>query len=197
MKTIKKIMPNYKELKIHESSPSGAPFRVFQHECSDYTWSFFYEKTELGIPLKNGGTNQNLEKLTFPDETFDIFITQDVMEHVVCPNKAFAEIARVLKPGGVHIFTVPINFLDKTKPRIKMENGKISKISPPIYHGNPIDKKGSLVTYDWGNDIGEYIEKYSGMKTEIVEFMNSKENYRNGLEADYLYVIVSRKYNNA
>lgn len=54
-------------------------------------------------------------------------------------------------------------------------------------------KKGSLVTYDWGNDIAEFIEISSGMKSEIIEFPKSKYNYRRGLDADFLVVIVSRK----
>jgi len=41
------------------------------------------------------------------DESFDLVITLDVFEHVLRPAKAFAEIARTLKPGGAHIYTVP------------------------------------------------------------------------------------------
>ena len=44
--------------------------------------------------------------MTFQNESFDLFITQDVFEHVMEPNKAFKEIERVLKPGGAHVFTV-------------------------------------------------------------------------------------------
>lgn len=69
----------------------------------------------------------------------------------------------------------------------------LKNIFPPIYHGNPINEEGSLVTHDWGNDICNYIEDVSGMKSEIIEFQHSNENYRNGLEADFLYVIVSKK----
>lgn len=141
----------------------------------------------------NGATNENLEDLTFENETFDLFITQDVMEHVNNPEKAFAEIARVLKPGGAHIFTTPIYRFQKTRARIKVENGNVVNILPEIYHGNPISAKGSLVTYDWGNDIAEFIEHSSGMKSEIIEFQKTKTNYKSGLDADFLEVIVSRK----
>ena len=43
---------------------------------------------------------ENLEELTFPDESIDLHISQDVMEHVFQPKRAFAEIARTLRPGG-------------------------------------------------------------------------------------------------
>lgn len=39
----------------------------------------------------------------FPDESFDLVTSYMVMEHVPEPARFFAEIARVLKPGGLYI----------------------------------------------------------------------------------------------
>ncbi len=62
--------------------------------------------------------SENIEDLTFADESIDIFVTQDVLEHVFHPDRAIAEIHRVLKPGGTHIFTAPKHRgLDKTVQR--------------------------------------------------------------------------------
>lgn len=193
LNVLKNTLPGYKTLNIHESSPSGSPFFKLKRDCDNYSFSYYYPEVALGKILESGASNQNLEKLTFDDNTFDVFITQDVMEHVTNPCQAFREIGRVLKRGGVYIFTTPIYKFTKTRPRIRMDGEKIINILPAIYHGNPIDKKGALVTYDWGYDIAEIIEKSSGMKTEIIEFKNSKINYRRGLEADFLEVIVCRK----
>ena len=44
-----------------------------------------------------------------PDNTFDVVICNHVLEHVNDANKAFAEIKRILKPGGWAILLVPIN----------------------------------------------------------------------------------------
>jgi ubiquinone/menaquinone biosynthesis C-methylase UbiE len=52
--------------------------------------------------------NENLEALTFPDETFDITVTLDVMEHVYNPDKVFQEVYRTLKKGGVYLCTFPV-----------------------------------------------------------------------------------------
>ena len=42
-----------------------------------------------------------------PDASIDIAYSRAVMEHIDNPDAAFAELARVLKPGGVYIFVTP------------------------------------------------------------------------------------------
>jgi SAM-dependent methyltransferase len=56
---------------------------------------------EPGSPIdgKWNVTNQNLECLTFPDASFDLVMTSDVMEHVRLDDIAHREIRRVLKPA--------------------------------------------------------------------------------------------------
>ena len=68
-------------------------------------------------------TNQNLECLTFADESLDIVITSDVMEHVRLDDRAHKEIHRVLKPGGIYIFTVPHDrSLEQTMIRVQVND---------------------------------------------------------------------------
>ena len=103
--------------------------------------------------------------MTFGDNSFDLIITQDVMEHVMKPEPAFAEIARTLKPGGAHVFTVPLYKGKKTLVRAYEENGTIHYPEEKDYHGNPIDReKGALVTREWGDDLLDFIESSSGLK---------------------------------
>ena len=52
---------------------------------------------------------QNLEALTFADQAFDLVVCSDVLEHVRLYRKALSEIARVLRPGGALILTVPLS----------------------------------------------------------------------------------------
>lgn len=192
---LKKLRPELKSLKVHESSLGGCQF-LLKEQCGEYTCSYYYETKKPGESIEGVDceyTNQNLEGLSFADESFDVFITQDVFEHINCPDKAFFEIARVLKPGGIHIFTIPLYPFITSRARIIMNGDKIVPILPPQYHGNPISDKGSLVTYDWGHDIVEYIEQTSGMTTTIFDFPYTEENMKAGLEADFLYVLVSQK----
>lgn len=45
--------------------------------------------------------------IPFPNETFDIVISNNVIEHLQDPKLAFKEIDRVLKKGGLFIFKTP------------------------------------------------------------------------------------------
>ena len=52
--------------------------------------------------LRGDGT-----RLPFPDATFDVVITSEVLEHIQDDVAAIAEMVRVLKPGGRFAATVP------------------------------------------------------------------------------------------
>src|SRR5947207_12077650 len=47
--------------------------------------------------------------LPFDDETFDLVCAFDIIEHVEDDDRAFGEMTRVLKNGGVLIFSVPMH----------------------------------------------------------------------------------------
>lgn len=192
--TINTYYPGFRELVIHESSPSnrGASLKL-QTECKSYSSSQFYPDIDYGdVHPEDNVQCQDLEDLTFEDATFDLFVTQDVMEHVFDPEKAFSEIARVLKPGGAHIFTVPIiNKSEKTECwASKNDKDEIVYHQEPEYHGNPIDDDGALVTMHWGYDIADFIVKKSGTPTTMVMI----DNLQLGIRAEYIEVLVSRKY---
>jgi SAM-dependent methyltransferase len=140
--------------------------------------------------MKGSERSEDLEQLTFDDESFDLTITQDVFEHVLRPEQAFAEIARTLKPSGAHVFTVPYFRGRKTVVRAKPnECGGIEHLMKPDYHGNPIDVNGSLVITEWGDELCDFILRASGMTTTIFNFFDP----RFGLEGEFLDVLISRK----
>mgnify|MGYP002401000057 CR=1 FL=1 len=120
----------------------------------------------LGIVLANGVTNQNLECLTFSDESLDLVITSDVMEHVRLDDLAHREIYRVLKPNGVYIFTVPHDrSLEKTMIRVQVNDPNDPKkdvhLLEPEYHGdtNSDGGLGALSYRVYGLDLESYLSR--------------------------------------
>jgi len=186
---LNKFCPGWVNLLLHESSPGGPLSAHLEKSCKEYSSSYYYEDVPRGT--YNGKyRSEDLTELSFADETFDVFVTSDVFEHVFMPEKAFKEIARVLKAGGAHVFTMPwYPELSKSRQRAVLENGEIVFLMDPVYHGNPISEKGSLVTYDWGRDFCEFIFTHSGMYTTIYLV----ENKDLGLKAEFLEVFISVK----
>jgi len=193
MQVIKTYYPNYRELHIHETSPGGrGASPKLMTECAHYSASHYYQDIPLGeIHPQHGYRCEDLEGMTLADESVDLFISQDVMEHIFDPAKAFKEISRVLKPGGAHIFTVPI--INKASQSecwaSREENGDIIHHHEPEYHGNPIDHQGSLVTMHWGYDLASFIMSEAGTPTTIVMI----DNLELGIRAEFIEVLVSIK----
>ena len=193
MSCIETWFPNWRELQIHESSPGGRGVSLkLLAQCTSYSSSHYFPDVPPGKHHPTRGDRcENLESMTFEDNSFDLIITQDVMEHVFHPAKAFQEIARVLKPGGAHIFTVPIvNKAAPSEARATLQsNGEIHHIKSAEYHGNPVDPEGSLVTMDWGYDITKYILRSANMASVLVQI----DNIEKGIRAEYIDVVVSFK----
>jgi glycosyltransferase involved in cell wall biosynthesis/GT2 family glycosyltransferase/SAM-dependent methyltransferase len=195
MHVIQQNYPNWRELRIHESSPGsrGASVKL-REQCKHYFASQY--DPELGFGNTHSGhgyRSEDLEKQTFPNESFDIVVTQDVMEHIFDAEAAFRDIHRTLKPGGAHIFTTPL--INKTKQTQqwakRLPDGTIVHLHPAEYHGNPMSSEGSLVTWHWGFDILDHIQRANAGAAEMI----FTENPAMGIEAEYLEVIVQKKPN--
>jgi SAM-dependent methyltransferase len=181
--------PQWREsLRIHESSPRGASSDKIARQARQYLKTFFFPGVESGR-MHRGARCENLENQSFPDESFDLVITQDVLEHILHPERALAEIARTLKPGGTHLFTVPWYNRQKTVVRAVETGGTIDYRLPPVYHGNPIDDAGSLVVTDWGYDMAERIFQCSNLTTVAIRI---HEPWK-GIEAEFIEVFLSQK----
>lgn len=114
------------------------------------------------LPLKSQNVDlhhEDVTNLSFSDNSIDLYISNDVLEHVHDYKKAFYEAYRVLKCGGKFIFHIPFYFLNNTEARATLNNnGEIVFLKDKIYHGNPLSPEGSLVFTDFGWDIFDFIK---------------------------------------
>ena len=191
MHVLTMLYPNWRKLAIHESSPvpRGASLKM-KNECAGYVFSQYDEELEFGrVHAEKGYRSEDLEKQTFESGIFDIVVTQDVFEHLFDPVAAAREIMRTLKPGGAHIFSVPI--VRKSRPsmrRAEKIGSGVTHILEPQYHGNPMSSKGALVTIDWGYDILDILSK-SGHPHSLFHI----DNIELGIRAELIEILVGRK----
>ncbi len=193
IQVLKKYHPDWESFSIHESSPSGGgASAALRRHCRGYVASQYFPARDFGA-MVGEFRNEDLEKQTFDDESFDVVVTQDVLEHVYDPASAFIEIGRTLKPGGSHIFSVPL--VNKHLPTqvwaTRNSDGSPKFLHEPDYHGNPVDPRGAPVTMRWGYDIVDFIRKATGLETSI-EYIDDLEA---GIRAEYIEILITRKPN--
>lgn len=91
--------------------------------------------------------HEDVHRLSYPDSSLDMICHFDVLEHVASYKQALSECARVLRPEGAMIFTVPFYGHAQHQTRAELKDGEIIHHLPPAYHGNPMSTLGSLVYF--------------------------------------------------
>jgi SAM-dependent methyltransferase len=113
----------------------------------------------LGHGYKGGTSvkgirHEDVMALSYPDASFDLIVSNDVMEHIPEPVRALQECFRVLRPGGLILATFPFNVdCAATQVRARLADGIVEHLLPPQFHGNPVSAEGSLVFQDFGWDL--------------------------------------------
>ena len=115
------------------------------------------EQTFAGIP------HQDLCALTFSDANFDLLLCNELFEHVHHLDQAFAEIARVLRPGGRLVATCPLAFGQResiVKAVADPQTGQPQLLAEIELHRDPIrPEHGSLVYRVPGWEVMEQLRQ--------------------------------------
>lgn len=187
MRALDELVPAWTDKTIHESSPSNMRLRDF---ASNYKYSFYEPGVDSGARLPNGGTSENLERLSISSNTLDVFITQDVLEHVFDPEASVKEVMRTLRVGGWYLFTTPRSpYLGESVRRAKLVDGEVVNVLPPEYHGSPIGDGRVLVTFDWGQDLESLLSTWSA---EEVITRDTRDQSR-GIDGEAFEVFAIKK----
>jgi SAM-dependent methyltransferase len=88
-------------------SDSFSPINRVLRGLPGYQHSQFVPGRKNGERLPDGSVVVDLENIPFPDASFDVVLTSDVMEHVGDDDAAHREIFRCLDRQGAYIFTIP------------------------------------------------------------------------------------------
>ena len=164
------------ELIIYECSPVMRGVSLWlKKNCRNYNPTGYFPDKEFGS-IVTGIRNENLESLTLEDNTVDIWLHLDVLEHLFNPFAALREVYRTLKKSsGVCIFTAP------TYPE-RMKSEQVAWINPDgsfkidgkaEYHGNPHNpEKGALVTWRYGYDLPLMIQRETNFDVEVLRWQS-------------------------
>lgn len=136
-------------MKVLEFAPDRPFFDYFSRQ-SDliYFPCDLYPEKEKYEGIKDAIIRADICSIPFEENTFDLILCSHVLEHVANDRLAMSELLRVMKPGALLVFQVPINTdLEKT-----FENSSIVL---------PFDRQQAFGQYDhvrqYGNDFADIL----------------------------------------
>lgn len=146
--------PGFRRLSVYHVGSTG-PVRGRLRRLDRYVESRFDPDAPTGATLADGFRNEDLQQLTFDDESFDLVVSSHVLEHVPDPWAAFGQVHRVLRPGGRMVHSIPARHPLRAETVVRAEvtsDGGIVHHEPPRYHRSP-EGEPALVYTDFGADV--------------------------------------------
>ncbi len=132
-----------------------------------------------------GINHQDLQDLSFPAESFDFVLSFDVLEHVPDVTRAYRSIAKVLRPGGTLVLTIPFTQQKyaTTVRAVQHSDGQIEHLLPIEVHGNPTDPiNGALCFRHFGWDTLEQLQEAGFRNTRVHAYRNLDLGYLGGMQ---------------
>ena len=104
----------------------------------------------------------DITQLPYPDETLDLVVHSDTLEHVPDPYKGLRECRRVLANGGACVFTVPVIVGRMTRDRRGL---------PPSFHGHAACREPDFMVHtEFGADVWTAVFEAGFARCELVPF---------------------------
>lgn len=157
-----------KGAKFYELSSRGGLVQYIRRMGAELTVSEYFDDVLPG-DWRGQIQCQDVQRLTYPAHSFDICTSTEVFEHVPDDVAGFGEIHRVLKPGGIFIFTVPFVAGLVTVERAQLTSEGIKYLLPATYHGDAIRGVSHVLVYrDYGQDILERLSAVGFSESRII-----------------------------
>lgn len=121
-----------RDLRILEVALSGPFIAVFEKlpgYIQGYRWLEGSNKSQ-----QQAVQYCDLEKIPFADNSFDLVLTSEVLPFVEQENLAHQEIWRVLKPGGAHVASFPMDWpAPAATEEFYMQDSEAETLSPRLF----------------------------------------------------------------
>jgi SAM-dependent methyltransferase len=118
-----------------QSPPAGQPRRVLEAGCGSLSHLRLAGAHVTGIDISAAQLDRNpaldvkilgdLESYPLPAGAFDLVISWDVLEHLPAPERALANLAHALAPGGLLVLALP------NRDSLK---GLVTRLTPHRFH---------------------------------------------------------------
>lgn len=160
--------PDPASLDTCELSARGPYVDYLRRVSRGFSGSEYDENVEPGR-LRDGIRCEDVQRLTYADAAFDVVTHTEVLEHVPDDARAFAQLHRVLRPGGLMLFTVPLSGLAHTIERARLRDGQVQHLLEPVYHSDPQRPGSGILAFrDYGFDVIDRIEAAGFVDCAIV-----------------------------
>jgi len=156
------------EIRVFNTVSFG-PIVTAMGKHDNITCSEYFDDIPAG-GHRNGVRCENLESLSFGNDDLDLVISEDVFEHLEDYKKGFREVYRVLRRGGVHVFSVPFYFDRKTENLFTFAEGKAVPLCPIEFHGDPV--RGRIPAYTrFGYDLFDLLSGLGyGVRLDMAQY---------------------------
>lgn len=150
-----------------EMSADGPLVRAMRKRFAQLATSEFFAGVASGTVV-DGVRCENVEAPSWPDRAFDLVTSTEVFEHVADDARGFAQVRRVLAPGGWFAFTVPLSGRHQTVERTMLRAGERVPLLAPAYHSDRRQGRQILVYRDYGFDIAERLAAAGFAEVELL-----------------------------
>jgi SAM-dependent methyltransferase len=158
----------------YEMSSRGALLKYLRDRIPRVVTSEYLDGVEPGTS-RDGMRCEDVQRLSFADEQFDLCTSTEVFEHVPNDIAGFREIHRALRKGGSLVFTVPLSETASTVERATLVDGEIRHRLPAAYHGDRLRGEGKVLVFrDYGLDVCDRVRS-AGFGEAVIH--ESGKNY--------------------
>ncbi len=192
---------------LHTYAPpeTGSQIYITERLTKTYQWlaeryptlqgSEYFGPSYQPSSIVDGIRHEDVMNLGFVEGSFDRVLSFDVLEHVPDPDGAFNELFRVLKPGGVLIFSVPFSSdsaTDIVRATLE-EDGTITHHLSAEYHGNPVDPEGGALCFRYfGWEMLDKLRNIGFRNVRCLAYWSEEQGY---LGREQYMFVANKQYN--
>ncbi|MGH8173402.1 MAG: methyltransferase domain-containing protein [Rhodanobacteraceae bacterium] len=163
---LRRRMARLEDIDACELSARGPLVAYLRRSARSLATSEYFPGIASGS-TQEGVRCEDVQNLSYADASFDLVTHTEVLEHVPDDARAFAELFRVLRPGGTMLFTVPLHGGSDTVVRAHLRDGEVEHLREPVYHNDPLRAQGILAFRDYGTDILDRLREAGFVDADI------------------------------